>query len=399
MPNTLLTIDMITKEALRLLHQKLVFVGNVNRQYDDQFAKTGAKIGSTLRIRLPNSYTSRTSITASAQDITEESTTLTVANIAGVDVAFSSQELTLSLDDFSSRILEPAMATIASNIEYRCYQQAVLDTFNQVGTLGTSASFTSYLQAAARLDNCLAPRDNNRTLIIHPDQQVYIINELKGLFHDSSEVEKQYKEGLMGRSVGFNWYQSSIYGSVTNGTNVTGLTVSGASQTGSNLVVGGSASGNVFKAGQLFTIANVYAVHPETKVSMGYLQQFVITADTTATGTSVTLPISPAIVASGAKQNVSGSPTNGAALTFSGTASQAYTPMLAFHRDAYVFVTADLEIPDSVVPRAASRQTYDGISMRVIKYYDGTNDKENCRIDVLFGFKTVRPQLGCRIVY
>ncbi len=398
MPNSLLTIDMITKEALRLLHQKLVFVGNVNRQYDDQFAKTGAKIGSSLRIRLPNSYTARTSITASTQDTMEESVTLTVANIAGVDVAFTSQELTMSLDDFSSRVLEPAMATIASNIEYRCYQQAVLDTYNQVGTIGQSASFAVYLQSAARLDNCLAPRDNNRTLIIHPDQQVTIINELRGLFHDSTQIEKQYREGLMGRSIGFNWYQSTIYGPVTNGTNVTGITVSGASQTGSSLTTS-SASGNVFRAGQQFTIANVFAVHPETRVTMNYLQQFVITADTTATGTSVVLPISPPIIPTGPRQNVSGSPANGANITFSGTASQVYTPMLAFHRDAYVFVTADLEIPDSVVPKAASRQTYDGISMRVIKYYDGTNDKENCRIDVLYGFRTVRPSLGCRIVY
>lgn len=398
MSNTLLTIDMITKEALRLLHQKLVFVGNVNRQYDDQFAKTGAKIGSSLRIRLPNSYTSRTSITASNQPTVEESIPLTVASIAGVDVGFTSQELTLSLDDFSSRILEPAMATIASNIEFRCYQQAVLDTYNQVGTLGQSASFSAYLQSAARLDNCLAPRDNNRTLIIHPDQQVTIINELRGLFHDSTQIEKQYKEGLMGRSIGFNWYQSTIYGTVTNGTNVTGLTVSGASQTGSSLTIS-STAGNVFRAGQMFTLANVFAVHPETRVTMNYLQQFVITADTTAGGTSVVLPISPAIIVSGPRQTVSGSPANGAAVTFSGTASQVYTPMLAFHRDAYVFVTADLEIPDSVVPKAASRQTYDGISMRVIKYYDGVNDRENCRIDVLFGFRTVRPSLACRIVY
>lgn len=394
MPNTILTPQMITREFLDILHQKLGFVGNINRSYDDSYANKEAKIGDTLRIRLPNQYTVRNGKTLSAQDTTEQQVSLAVTSQKGVDVTFTSAELTLSLDQFSERIIQPAAAVLAANIEADALNM-YRDVYNSVGTAGTVAgTFNTFMLARQKLQDSLAPPDK-RNMFLTTDSQVQLVDALKGLFQDQTALKQQYKEGMMGRTAGFDWYESTLAPFHTLGSTVTGISVSGASQTGAALLVGGVANTNTFKQGTVFTIANVFAVHPETKAVTSKLQQFVITADVTASTTTVTWAISPSIVTTGALQNVSGSPANSAAITVVGAANTAYQQNLAFHQNAFTFATADLQLPRGV--DMAAREVFDGISMRLVRAYDINGDNFPCRLDVLYGYKTIRPQLACRI--
>ena len=395
MSNSFLTPQQITREALRVLHNKLTFIGNINRQYDDSFAKAGAKIGDTLKIRLPNQYTVRTGKTLSAQDTTEQSVSLQVATQKGVDVNFSSAELTLSLDDFSSRILEPAMAVLASSLEADALSM-YKDVYQQVGTAGTTPNtLLTYLQARARLNNSLTPMDANRTAHLSPLATATIVDALKGLFQDSSAIREQYREGSMGRTAGFDWFENPLVPTHTNGSTVASVQVNGASQTGGTLNVKGVANGNTFNKGTVFTIAGVFEVHPETKAVTPRLQQFVVGTDVTMSGTTGALAVSPAIATSGAGQNVSTSPADSAALTIVGSAATGYEQEMAFHRDAFAFATADLVLPRGV--DFAAREVFDGVSMRIVRAYDINNDAFPCRIDVFYGYKTIRPQMACRI--
>ena len=389
MSNTILTPDMITKEALRILHQKANFIGSMNRAYDDSFAQSGAKIGDSLRIRLPNRYTVRTGATLSAQDTTEQQTTLQVSTQKGVDLNFTSNELTLSLDDFSKRILEPAMAQLAASVESDAFNM-VKDVPNVVGAAGSAVTFKNVLEARKKLSDNLAPT-SDRNLILNTQDNVDLVDSLKGLFQDSNEISKQYREGMVGRTAGFNGiYENTLIPNFTNGAG-TGYLVNGGSQSGASLIV--DTGTGALPKGTVFTIANVYAVHPESRLSTGVLQQFVVTADYAGGGGTVS--IYPSIVASGALQTVNAAPADNAAITVFGTASDTTTTSLAFHKDAFTFATADLVMPKGV--DFAAREVYDGISIRVVRQYDVNNDAFPCRLDILYGYKAIRPQLACRI--
>jgi hypothetical protein len=396
MPNTLLSSSVITKEALRVLHAKLTFIGNVNRGYDKEFAQSGAKIGDTLSIRLPNRYVVRNGATLSAQDTTEQRVQLPVTTQKGVDLNFTSADLTMSLDDFSTRIITPAMAVLASAIESDVITNLYTDIYSMVGTAGTVPNtLLTYLNARRKLNEYLAPQDDNRTVHLNPEANATIVDALKGLFQDSAAIKEQYREGLMGRTSGFDWYENTLLPTFTVGNKVSGVTVNGASQTGATLNIGGVANADTFKKGQVFTIANVFQVHAETRQTMNVLQQFVVTADATMSTTTGTIAISPSITTSGALQTVNASPANSAALTFVGSASTGYAQNLAFHKDAFTFATADLVMPKGV--DMAAREVLDGISMRLVRQYDINNDKYPTRLDVLYGYKTLRPELAVRI--
>lgn len=400
MANTLLTPDMITREALRILHQKLNFVGNISREYDDSFAKSGAKIGNTLRIRQPIQYlttTGATMATGTAADTLEQSTTLTVNSQRHVPMRFSSNELTMKLDDFSSRHIEPAMAVLAANIENDAL--SMIDDVSQTVSAGTAVSFAEIMQGRKKLMDSLAPSDN-RTALLDTQANVDVVDALKGLFQDSSAIKKQYKEGMMGRTAGFDFYENTLLPThaVGTATDETGTpSIKGASQTGSTLIVDGTAGfTGTLKAGDVFTIAGVNSVHPETKGDTGQLQQFVVTADATGSGTTqINLSIAPAIVTSGEYQNVSGSPADNAALTFVGGGSETFNQSLLFQKGFATFATADLVMPQGV--DFASRQVYDGISMRIIRDYDIVKDRYLARLDVLYGYKVLRPQLATKV--
>ncbi len=386
MANTILTVDMITREALRILHQKLNFIGTINRQYDDSFANQGAKIGTALRIRLPNQYTIRSGASLSAQDVTEQSTTLNVTTQKGVDVTFSSVELTMSLDDFSKRILKPAMAVLAANIEADAMNM-YKDVYQQVNNTGAAATMSKLLAGRKILTDALTPYED-RVANLNTQDQVDLVDALKGLFHDSTAVKQQYREGSMGRTGGFDFYENTLWASHPRSAANGAYLVNGASQTGATLTVDTGA--NAPAQGDIFTIAGVFKVHPETKVSTGILQQFVVGSGATTTS----FPISPSIVTSGALQNVSGSPADNAAITFAGTASTNHGISMLYHPDAFTFATADLVMPSGV--DMASRQVFEGISMRFVRQYTISNDQFPGRFDVLYGYKTIRAALACR---
>lgn len=395
MANTLLTPTQVTRKALMILHQKMNFVGSINRDYDDSFAKDGAKIGDTLKIRLPNQYTVRSGAALQAQDTTEQTVSLQVGTQKGVDVNFSSNELTLSLDDFADRVLEPAMSVLAAAIEADAMNM-VNDVYNQVNNTGSAITLNKVLNARKILVDNLAPL-GDRTCNLNTQDNVDLVDALKGLFQDSTNIARQYREGYMGRTAGFDFMENTLWPSHTVGTKAGTPLVNTGGQTGASLITDGwTASTAGLKKGDVFTIANVFRVHPETKLSTGILQQFVATADGTADGSgNMTVGISPAIVTTGPMQNVSGSPADNAAITVAGTASTAHGLSLTYHKNAFAFATADLVLPRGV--DFAAREVLDGVSMRIVRQYDITQDKFPCRIDVLYGYKTVRPQLACRL--
>lgn len=394
MPNTLLTPTMVTRKQLMILHQKLAFVGTIERQYDDSFAKDGAKIGTTLQIRLPSKFTSAVGSTVTATDTTQTSVGLVVGTQRNVAMNFLTSELTLSMDDFSDRVIEPAMAVIAAGIESDAFQMA-LDVYQQVGAPGTAPNaLLTYLQAAARLSNSLAPL-SQRCVQLPPLDAATIVDALKGLFQDQNAISKQYREGIMGRTSGFDWYMNTLTPRFTNGNKVAAVTVSGAGQTGATLTLGGLAGADTFKKGEVFTCVGCNEVHPETKVDTGRLQKFVVTADATSGGATLAISISPSIVVTGPTQNVSASPTNGGAVVFDGTASLQYGLILSYYKQAFAIAFADLYMPKGL--DFGAREVMDGISLRTIRDYTVLTDLIVCRVDVLYGTKTIRPELACRV--
>ncbi len=326
MPNTILTATAVTREALRVLHQKLNFVGTITRDYDDRFAQAGAKIGDTLKIRLPNQYVVRTGSALSTQDTAENSVDLKVQTQKGVDLNFTTTDLTMALDDFSERILEPAMSVLAANIEADAMTM-YKDVYNQVNNHGLAASFAGVLQGRKLLVDNLAPL-NARTCNLNTQDNVDLVDALKGLFNDKATISRQNREGYMGRTAGFDFMENTLWPSHLRGAG-TGYLVNGAGQTGASLAV--NIGTGAVKAGDVFIIAGVNRVHPETKVALtNQPQQFVVTAD--YVGGAGNLAISPAIVTSGATQNVSASPGAGAAISFAGTASQSNGISMAYQK-------------------------------------------------------------------
>lgn len=396
MANSILTPTAVTREALRILHQKLNFVGNVTRSYDDSFAKTGAKIGDSLKVRLPNEYVVRTGATLSTQDTTESSVTLQVATQKGVDLNFTSADLTLSLDDFSSRILEPAMSVLAANVEADALSM-YKDVYNLVDQDATALTWNTILNGRKTLVDNLAPMDGNVSCLLSTSSNVKLVDALKGLFQDQDAVSKQYREGKMGKGAGMTFYENTLLTSHTTGTaaKTTAATVNGAVTTNGSTSVVIAGTAGTFKQGDVFTVAGCFRVHPETKASTAVLQQFVVTADNA--GGASTLSFSPAIYTSGGKQNVvAAGMANGAALVKVGAgASELLNGDLVFHKNAFAFATADLIMPSGV--DFTAREVMDGISMRAVRQYDINNDKFPTRLDILYGYKTLRAQLAARL--
>lgn len=394
MANTILTPTAVTREALRVLHAKLKFIGSINREYDSQYAKSGAKIGNDLKIRLPNQYTVRTGAVLDVQNTAEDSVTLSVATQKGVDMAFTSEELTMDLDNFSKRCIQPAMSVLAAAMEADAYSM-YKNVYNMVNSDAAAIDYLDILDARRKLIENLAPDADDFNCQLTPFHVPKLLNDLKSLQNDPRSISKNYKEGMVAMFAGTDFYQNTHATNHTTGTAVSGDTlynVNGATESGATITVNTGAT--TLLIGDVITIAGCNAVHPETKADLGYAQQFVITANSGANATS--LAISPAIVVSGAKQNVSGYPTNGGAITKVGAgASETLTTSMLYHKDAFTFATADLVMPSGV--DFSAREVLDGISMRIVRQYDINNDQFPCRLDVLYGYKAIRPQLACRI--
>ena len=400
MANSFLSPTIITKEALRILHANLNFIGSINRQYDSKFANEGAspsgKIGPTLTIRMPNQFTVRSGSVLQVQDVTEQSQTLTVSTVKGIDTNFSSTDLTLTIDEFSARYLKPQMARLASEIEADALNMRK-DVYNMVDDDAVSISFLDFLKGGKFLDESLAPDDDERVALLNLDHNIKLTDALKGLFNPQAALSEGFRKGrIAAKTAGFNdWYKNSLLVDDTTGTaaKTTGYTVNGANQTGSTLLItGGTAT---FVVGDVITLVGTNAVHPETKADLGRLQQFVVTAN--SGGSASQLSISPAITVTGAYQNVTASPTTGQGVVkIAAGNAEKYHVSMVYHPEAFTFVTADL-VDVSKFGAWGARMTMDGISMRLARQYDIVNDRIPCRFDVLYGYKTIRPQLAARI--
>lgn len=399
MSNSLLTISMITKESLRILKNNLVFAKGVNRQYDDRFANNGAKIGSVINIRKPVRFSVTSGAALNLQDVADQSVALTLDQQQHVGFQFSSKDMTLSIDEFGKRYLNPAIAALANKIDFDGMSQ-YKNVANLVGAAGTTPNTALvYLQANQKLNEMACPIED-RTVVINPAAQTSTVDALKGLFQSGDKIAAQYESGMMGQSLGFSFKMSQNVNSQTVGPLGGTPLVNGASQSGSTLVTKGwtSAAASRLKKGDVFTIANVNAVNPQTRVSTGALQQFVVTADFSSDGSgNGSVSIYPAISSSGAYQNVDSVPADSAALTIVGTASTAYPQNLAYHKDAFVLGMADLDLPGGVEMAARASDPDSGLSVRIVRAYDINSDNHPCRIDVLYGWQTIYSELACRI--
>lgn len=391
MANTFATPTWVVRESLRILHQKLNFIGRINRQYDDQYVVKGAKAGQSVNLKLPNQFTVRTGAVMNVQDVTVATIALPLSTQKGVDLNATSVDFTMNIsqEDWRRDVIEPAMAGLAANVEADALSM-LKDVWNQVNNIGAAATMNKLLNVRKQLNDNLAPMDANRTMILNTQDNVDLIDQLKGLFQDSEAIKKQYKEGAMGRTGGFDFYENTLLGKFTSGSDASGYQVNGAGQTGAAIAV--NVGAGTFKKGDIVTFAGCNRVHPETKADTGTLQTFTVTAD--YAGGAGNLNISPAIVVAGATQNVTASPTNGGAVTKQGGANAVYGQSIGFHKDAFAFVTADLYLPKN--QPMAVREVYDGVSMRMWQGADITNDKHPLRIDVLYGYKTIRGQIACR---
>ena len=399
MANSLLTIDMITRKALEILENNLVITRNVNRQYDDSFAVEGAKIGSTLRIRLPDRALVTDGAALQVQDDNEQFTTLTVNSQKHIGVNFTPAELTMQLDDFAERVLKPRISQLASSIDADV-ASSFKSIFNTVGTPGTTPGTSLVLLQAQQKLNESAAVMSPRYATVNPAANANLVEGMKGLFNPVDTVSRQFKNGLMGTGV-LGYEEINMSQSIkqfTTGSRSGTITVDGTmtAQGSTKITLNGTTS-HTLAVGDVFTIANVYAVNPQTRESTGSLQQFVVTAANTAAASKFTdVSISPAIyTSSNALATVDSFPVNLAAVTFVGSASTQYPQNMIYHKDAITFATADLMLPQGV--DMASRQVHNGISLRIVRQYDINNDRLPCRIDVLYGFSVIRPQMAVRL--
>ena len=422
MANTLLTISKITNEALMVLENELTFTSEVDRNYDDQFAVVGAKIGATVNVRRPGRFIGTTGPALNVEDLNETSVPVTLSTQFHVDTQFTTQDLALSLDMFSDRILKPAVAAIANKIDFDGTTTAALNTANIVGTAGTPPTgLYTYLSAQAYLDSEGAPRDGRRSCIVEPFTSATIVDSLKGLFVPTAEISSQYTKGLMGRdSGGMNWkldqnIVSQTFGNFSSST----VTASVATTTATGFLNSGWASSSTItltaantgtinlNAGDTFTIAGVYAVNPQNRQAYGTnkLRSFVVkSAVSVASGSSVSVTVSPAVIYGGQFQNVSiPSPSATAAVTFfasqyNASGNGVVSPQnIVMHRNAFTMAMADLELPEGVhfAGRASDKEI--GLSMRVVRQYTINNDSIPTRVDVLYGWAPLYPELACRV--
>jgi hypothetical protein len=399
--NTILTIDMITREALRLWKNTNAFMQHVSSQYDDQYAKTGAKIGATLRVRLPNDYVTRTGPAVNVQNTAEQNTTLALATQAGVDVSFSTQERTMQLDDYSRRVLAPMVNNLAGAVAADIMSGAEGGISGFTANLDSGGNIISptsetYLRAGAVLTNMSAPL-NDRRAITDPKTMAVSVSSFSGLFNPQAEISEQYRSGMLRTAWGMEFYQDQTVLKHTGGTFSAGGTVNGANQTGLSVTV--NAITGTLNQGDIVTFDGVNAVNRITKQSTQVLAQFVVTGPVATAATSI--PIYPAIIPPdplGNKvqyQTTDNSPANNAQMRLVNPANASYIKNFLFVPDAVTIAMADLEMPHGV--HEAARETFDGVSMRMVTDYVIGTDQLITRLDVLYGYKWLRPEWACII--
>ena len=402
MSNIFKVTDLVAKESLRIAHEKLAFIGTVDRQYDESFVMKGrgSPHGSTLRVKDPNQYIRRTGSAMSVQAQNESTQTITVATLDGVDMGFNHQELIQSVDndgafdDLSKNYIAPAIASLCSAIESDFITFCTKATWNVAGTAGTALTDLVAVGAArAKLNQNAAPKDGQRYIQADSVTMGGMVNGLKGLFQDSSQIREQYREGMMGRTAMADWYENDRMWTLPNAADVAGTINAGTLTSGiTTLTVNNLSAAPV--AGMVFTVADVYEVHPETKAAFANLKQFVCSSGCTTTS----LTFTPAIIydTTNPKQNASGTPVTAAAITFVGAASTNYVQSLMYHKEAYQFITAPLPILDDA--QKCVRVTKDNLSLRCWMGSDIRNNELLMRIDILYGMAALRPAWASRII-
>jgi hypothetical protein len=402
MPNTLLTITQVTRELLMILKNNLVFAEGADRRYENQFAVAGAKIGDTLNIRLPPQFTVQSGPTLVVQNYLEESVPLVITSQKHCDVSFSSVERTLSLDDWSRRIGQPQSVQLANTVD-RSGLETYVDVYNSVlspALSPTTSKWEVYLLAGAILDQEGTPRDGQRSVVLEPMEQAHVVTENKGLFQQATQIGEQYVAGEMGRSAGFTWKMDQNIVIHTTGQRGGTPTVTTGNQTGSTIATTGwtAAAALRLKKGDVIQLAGVYAVNPMSRQTTGRLRDFTVTADVSSDASgNATIPISPAIIlAPDPRQTVSNAAAASAPITFLGTANTPYAQNLAYHRRAFTLAMVDLVEPNS--GRFARLNDPDaGLSMRSWQDSDINTDMHPARVDILYGWKCVRPAMAVRV--
>lgn len=401
MSNTLLTSDIILNKLLMRLVGQGGFLSTVNREYDESFAKKGAKAGTAIRVRKPPQFTVTTGKAMTTQDIKEEYVTINCATQKHIAFTVTSEDLAMSIDEFDERYLESAAARMGAEIN----KDGLLlykDVYNLLGTAGTTPSTSLIVgQCGARLSKLCVPKDGKRYACVNPDANCTLADALKSLFHKGSSIAEGFSTGDTADFYGFQFVEDEKVANHTCGSRSGTILVDGAVSTEGSATIhvdGLGAATQTFTDGDVFTVAGVYMVDPQTKTTLSDLQQFVVTADATAASSEVDLTVSPKMYtsASGALQTISAFPANDAAVTVVGTASTAYPQNMLYHKNAFTYATADLPLPRGI--EFASRKVYKGVSMRIVSDYNITNDEFPCRVDVYGGWTTVLPEAAVRLI-
>lgn len=400
MSNTLLTPTKIIREAGRIAHQRANFVTTLERKYENEFGVNGAKIGDTCKVRMPNKFKSTSGAVLQVQDVGEESKDVTVSYRRHVGMKFPTKDLTLTIDDFSERYIDPAVSQLMADVEYDAIAALYPAIYNLVlpGTATNGLDLATMGDARRKLVEGLAPKGKWYANLM-PRQSQNIIADGKALFHSSEQIEKQYKDGMVGRTAGFDFFENTLWprhiqgagnGSYTTDTRTSAIPTTEPNTPITSITVA-SGSG-IVKKGDVFTIGNVFRVHPESRVSTGELQQFTVTADTASGAGSWS--ITPSIIVAGPKQNVTIPTTSATAGITLGTASKNYDQGLAYFPKFAAFVAPPLDMPGTSFE---ARETMDGISLRIVRWYDGTNDDVVTRLDIQYGFALLRPEWATRV--
>lgn len=397
MSNTLLTPTVIANELLRRFKNQLSFGASCSHEYDSRFDK----IGDTYNLREPVRFGAVKSATLSVQDVTEIKVPLQITTQAHVGFNFTSKDLTLTVDRFGDRYLNSASTALANTFDADGLTTAYRATSNLVGTPGTTPStYLVFKQALAKLDQNACPFDGQRTVLLNSDAETATLDALKGLFQSSDQIKQQYEKGRLGTIAGADWaIDQNIYTHQVGPLGGTPL-MNGASQSGSSLVTDGwtAAAASRLKQGDVFTIAGVYAVNPVSGAALSYLKQFTVAADVSSDGSgNATITITEPIVLTGPTKNVSAANADNAAITVVGAAGTLTPQNMVFHKDAFVYAMAQLELPKGVhfAGRATDDQT--GLSIRIVSAYDIVNDLFATRADILYGWAARRPQWACRV--
>lgn len=410
MANTLATPSWVTKEVALYYVNNIKYVANLNKVYDDQFVVSGAKVGNTIQVRLPQRFQLTQGQALQLQNLYDQTVPVSLTTQLNVAFGYSSAEATTEINDVRERYVMPAAETLANGADVLAYTNTYKSVYSAVGTPGTTPNQNlTYLQAGVKMTDLAAPK-GGRVAVLDPIAQITLVNANLTLFNPNRKISEEYETGEFAEdALGVaKWYEDQNRPLFTTGTWTSTATpiIAAANQTGSTLNTSGWASGSTaLVAGDIFTIAGVNSVNPLSFQSTGRLQQFVVTANTAdSAGAIAALPISPPIITSGQLQTVDSVPANNAIINMIGSTGATYAyaatqspQSLLFVKDFAAFVTADL-----VAPSAGARSTFVrakeyGLSLRMVEQFQIQTDQNPSRLDIICGATTIQPRLAVRI--